>query len=55
MERTQRVILEIVWDDDDVNPPSSWDWATLLDLTCTEDVRVVAADQSHVGRPGEWQ
>lgn len=55
MQKTQRIVLEIVYDDDTAAPPSNWDWALLLDTPDPNDVRVIASDQSHAGRPGMWQ
>ena len=55
MQKTQRVVLEIVYDDEEAAPPSNWDWALLLDTPFPPDVKVIASDQSHAGRPGEWR
>jgi len=44
--RRQRITLDIVYDENDSEEPSQWDFAELLDLPDAENVKVVMSEPS---------
>jgi hypothetical protein len=42
--KTQRILLEITYDENETQEPSRWDWNSLLDLLPDEEVQIVEVD-----------
>ena len=42
--KTQRILLEITYDENETHEPANWDWDSLLDLAAHEEVQVVEVD-----------
>lgn len=42
--KTQRILLEITYDENETQEPSCWDWNSLLDLLPDEEVQIVEVD-----------
>jgi hypothetical protein len=38
--KTQRITLQVAWDDRHYPPPSQWDWADLTDMD-PDDIKIV--------------
>jgi len=42
--KTQRILLEITYDENETQEPSRWDWNSLLELGPDEEVQIVEVD-----------
>jgi hypothetical protein len=42
--KTQRILLEITYDENETLEPSRWDWNSLIDLGPDEEVQIVEVD-----------
>lgn len=42
--KTQRILLEITYDENEAQEPSRWNWDDILDLGPDENVQIVEVD-----------
>ncbi len=50
--RTDRIVLDITYNDDEYPAPATWGWAELLDLPDRDHVRVIDANYVQTQFPG---
>lgn len=42
--KTQRILLDITYDENETQEPARWDWDSMLDLGPDEEVQIVEVD-----------